>query len=251
MAGERDIDDLSVINIARLLQSLDEDANPENGIAITQDASTALTDAAVFDSTEEGAVEDVVSQVYGAERQAVSAEQAMSHFINTLSANADSDGTLEQLSYVVGADEVFTGDSLFVDQDTFSMTLNGEVHTGTASVNEGVYQLSGTQDTWFVSVDDTADEKLVCIENVPTSVADCKSDLYQVFTDEAQAIAFNAPQNITEAEAPSELEIEVATDAAESSASIDQTIDQPEESIAELSLEELFPPCADGITNCR
>jgi len=189
MAAEGGIDDPSVVNIARLLQSLDEDADPENGIVIPEATSDILVNATIFDATDDSAPESVVRQVYGDDRTAVSAEQAVAHFVDTLSTNAQSDGTLEQLSYIVGVDENFDGESLFIDQDTFSITLDGEVHTGVASVNEGVYQLSGTQDTWFVSVNDTEDAKLACIESVPTAIVDCESGLYQVFTEEAQALA--------------------------------------------------------------
>ena len=238
MSVEGEIDDPVVVNIARLLQSLDEDADPENGIVIPQAANIAFTEFDIFDAMNESALESVVSQVHGDSRAVVSADQAISHFVDTLSTNAESNGTLDQLSYIVSVDETYNSESLFVDQDTFSMTLDGEVHTGTVSINKGVYQLSGVQDTFFVSIDDAADKKLACIESVPTAVTDCDGDLYQVFVDEAQAMAFNASQNIAATEALPEPETGAATDANESAATTE-----------EISLEEFFPRCFDGIVD--
>ena len=42
MGIEPDINDPSVVNIARLLQSLDEDGNPDNGILISEHAASAF-----------------------------------------------------------------------------------------------------------------------------------------------------------------------------------------------------------------
>ncbi|MEB3733367.1 hypothetical protein ULF88_02705 [Halopseudomonas pachastrellae] len=44
LAGSTDINDPVVINIARLLQTLDEDGNPDNGIVIPELATTAALD---------------------------------------------------------------------------------------------------------------------------------------------------------------------------------------------------------------
>jgi len=246
MAIDGDLDDPSVVNIARLLQSLDEDANPENGIAIPQSTNEVFNDAVLLDATDNEVVESIVRQVYGETRDPVSADQAVSHFINTLSANTDSNGTLDQLSYFVGVDDTFNGENLFVDQDTFSITLDGEVHSGVASVSQGVYQLAGAQDTWFVSVDEAENTKLVCVEGVPTAIADCGDGLYQVFTEEAQAMAFNAPQSVAEAEVLLEPETGAATEAPQSSEVTDQISDQ---NGAEISLEEFFPHCSEGIVD--
>ena len=243
MAAGENIYDPSVINVARLLQSLDEDANPENGIAIPQSTNDLLSDPAVFDATDYNAVESVVHLVYGDNRQAVGVEQAVSHLVDTLSANAGGDATLEQLSYIAAVDGPFNGESLFVDQNTFSLTLDGEVHTGSASNNEGVYQLSGTQGAWFVSVDDVEDKKFACIAVVPTAVASCDDNLYQVFTDEAQAMAFNAMQSVAGAEVLPEPEAAAATDISEA---IEQPVGQP---VDEISLQELFPVCSEGVVD--
>ena len=54
MAFSQDVTDPDVINIARLLQSLDEDSDPENGISIPADAAAAFTEATIFDFTDDG-----------------------------------------------------------------------------------------------------------------------------------------------------------------------------------------------------
>jgi len=204
MVASDNVNDPSVVNIARLLQSLDEDGNPENGIIISENTSSTFSDPVIYDASDDGAVDAAVSQVFGQDRAAVSADQAVSHFVDTLSANAASDGSIDQLNYIVGANGTFEGESLFVDQDNFSLTVDGAVHTGDVAINQGVYQLSNPQDTWFVSVDETAESKLACIEKAPTSVADCEDGLYHVFVEEEQAMAFNAPVDNSRAESTDE-----------------------------------------------
>jgi len=243
MVAEGGLDDPAVVNIARLLQSLDEDADPENGISIPDSVNDVFVDVTNFDATEDGAVEAAVEQVYGDSRPAVDADQAILHFVDTLSINAASNGTLEQLSYIVGVDNTFSGESLFVDQDTFAITLDGEVHSGTASINQGVYQLSSEEDTWFVSIAENEDKKLACVESVPTAIADCADGLYQVFTEETQAMAFNASQESAEVDVLLEPDTGAATEDTLSAGNIDLAVDQTTD---ELSLEELFPSCSDG-----
>ncbi|MBC2733981.1 MAG: hypothetical protein HF981_06455 [Desulfobacteraceae bacterium] len=87
-----DIDDLRVINMARLLQSLDADADPNKGIQITDAVETAFAAAMAgkgldsIDFTDDDLVEDIIQDTIAESRAmggpdlvAVSAEDAQQH----------------------------------------------------------------------------------------------------------------------------------------------------------------------------
>ncbi len=100
-------------NIARLLQSLDEDGNPDNGITIPESAA-AVSDNINFDvSTEEfennPAVINLVANSGSVTTALISAEDANAHLASTLgnggSSNVVAEGqivTLEQFTATVG-----------------------------------------------------------------------------------------------------------------------------------------------------
>jgi len=88
-------------------------------------------------------------------------------------------GGLDELNYLVPEGEAFSGENVFVDENIFGLTVDGEVHEGTASVSNGVYQLG------FVSVNETDEGQLACFAKSPVAVADCDGDLYHVFKDGA------------------------------------------------------------------
>ena len=190
VAASDDITDPMVINIARLLQSLDEDNDPENGILIPGQVAEVFTDTAVFDPTDDQSVDNIVQQLYGTDRQTVSVELAVNHFVDSLSAAAGSTGSLDQLHYLVPADGVFAGGTLFVDQQSFDLSVDGESHTGSVSINHGVYQFQSNTDQWFVSISNATEVPLACVAKSPVSVADCNGDLYHLFKDQQLAIDF-------------------------------------------------------------
>ena len=95
--GARDENNPAVINIVRLLLTLDQDRDPENGITIIQEISDALADASIlFNQTPEafssdpGVLEAVgtVNGVYGTygegERSLCTQEEASSHLAESL-----------------------------------------------------------------------------------------------------------------------------------------------------------------------
>lgn len=273
MVSTTDVTDPEVVNIARLLQSLDEDANPDNGISIPEESSDIFVETEVFDAESDAAVVEMVDRVYGDRRAVVTSEQALTHFVSTLSANANSDASLDQLHYIVPAGGPFIGDSLYVDENNFSLAVDGEVHTGSTSVNQGVYQLSGADEFWFVSVSESEQNKLACIDKAPVAVTECSGDLYHVFKDEQQALDFGAIEetNRGSGELPSaaELVTGAATDEQDINAAPSigaaglenaeetnsQSSIQPEEVATvivaeqvagEVDLESLFPRCDVG-----
>ena len=183
--------DPQVINIARLLQSLDEDSDPSNGIIIAAPAPGALSESMAFDGRDDDAVTAIVEQVFAGEREAVTEAAAEAHLIESLSADTGSVESLGQWQYLVAENATFGGDSLYVSQTDFTLTLDGEVHNGGVTVHEGVYYLEGTEQDWFVSVADEDESKLACIAASPTAVASCVDPIFHVFQEEQEAVSFN------------------------------------------------------------
>jgi len=227
MGASQNVTDNDVVNIARLLQSLDEDSNPANGISISKQVAAAFNQTEVFNADDDAALTAAVDKAFNGEREAVTALAAESHLIETLSAGANSVATLGQLQYLVPLNEAFVGDSLFIDGNNYELTDNGgETESGIAIVQSGVYQLLGEQDSWFVSVMDTDEAKFACIAKSPKPVADCSGNVYQVFDEEQQALAFAGSGNNS------------GSDAFDIGAAM--------ESIEEETTEELFPVCQPG-----
>ena len=153
MGASQNVTDNDVVNIARLLQSLDEDSNPANGISISKQAAAAFKQTEVFNADDDAALTAAVDKAFNGEREVVTALAAESHLIETLSAGANSVATLGQLQYLVPLNEAFVGDSLFIDGNNYELTDDGgETESGIAVLQSGVYQLLGEQDSWFVSV---------------------------------------------------------------------------------------------------
>lgn len=256
MAGSDDITDPSVVNIARLLQSLDEDSNPDNGISIPAGAAYSFTETAIFDATDDAAVDAVVSQLYSDGRQAVSADQAIAHFVDSLSADTGSEATLDQLQYIVPVGAAFDGESLYVDDRNFTLSIDGEDHSGTTTVINGVYQLAGADDQWFVSVQD-ANTRLACISKAPEAVSECSGDTYHVFKEEQAALDFSAADsNRAESQNSTNVNSGPATGAATDESDIAQQVDVADQNSTatstpastgdEVTLRDLFSECAPG-----
>lgn len=255
MAASESVTDPSVVNIARLLQSLDEDSDPDNGITIPADAADSFTETSIFDAADDGAVDDIILQLYGTERQAVSADQAVAHFVDSLSADSGSTPVLNQLQYIVPIGAAFEGESLYVDEQNFTLSVAGESHTGTTTVKNGVYQLAGNEDHWFVSVYEGVTFTLACVAKAPQAVYDCNGDVYRVFDEEQAAWNFSNTQDYTRAEVEADSEVTsglvigAGTDVVDAEVENSQpvaVVDQAPASTEELTLEELFPDCAAG-----
>lgn len=240
MVATDDIADPEVLNIARLLQSVDADSNPGNGITISEGVASAFSEAVIFDSTNDRAVDDAVEQVFGGARGAVSAAQALDHFVSAMSSAAGSSGVLDKLHYIVPHGKDFTGDSVYVDEQNFTLSIDNQVHSGSASVSHGVYQFESADNRWFVSIDDlvTTDGQLACFSKSPVAVVDCDGDLYHVFKEEQGAIAFGSKVDTAD------LSIGAATEGAATEEPA-APVESAELENAEL-LAALFPPCDAG-----
>ena len=192
IADSDDVSDAAVINVARLLQSLDEDSDPSNGIVISESTNSVFDEAQIFDVADDNAVDILVDQAFNREREAVSAQAAMSHFIETLSENANSEESLGQLQYLVALNETYSGDTLLIDGESYELTRAGVTESGNTGIHNGVYQLEGGRETLFVSVEAKNNIKTACIAKAPKPVVDCKNGVYRVFEEEQLAMAFNS-----------------------------------------------------------
>ncbi|ARN75054.1 hypothetical protein BST96_13585 [Oceanicoccus sagamiensis] len=95
IAGASDISDMKVQNIARLLISLDEDGNPDNGITITEQGKSAAQGATVdfsaVDFSEQ--VADLVAASGAGDGEVASLEKVQAHLEVNLGDN-DGDGVI-------------------------------------------------------------------------------------------------------------------------------------------------------------
>ena len=99
------INQVSVVNMLRLLQSLDEDGEPENGIKVPAIAHDLADNLKVdFSSSEfDNQVADLIVMSGGINQQLITAEDAIYHFENTLNAlNNQELGNCEKSHALVG-----------------------------------------------------------------------------------------------------------------------------------------------------
>jgi hypothetical protein len=88
LAGSDDTSDSTVVNIIRLLQSLDEDGNPDNGITITDAAKIVATqvdfELSIDDFESSAAVTNLVANSGSTNIVLISKNDAIAHFEDTL-----------------------------------------------------------------------------------------------------------------------------------------------------------------------
>ena len=88
LAGSDDTSDSTVVNIIRLLQSLDEDGNPDNGITITAAAKSVATqvdfELSIIDFASSSAVTTLVANSGSTNTVLISQYDAIAHFEDTL-----------------------------------------------------------------------------------------------------------------------------------------------------------------------
>lgn len=86
--GSDDTSDPTVVNIIRLLQTLDEDGDPDNGISITETAKNSATQVdftlSINDFESSSAVSDLVANSGSTNTTLVSRNEAIAHFEDTL-----------------------------------------------------------------------------------------------------------------------------------------------------------------------
>lgn len=178
------LDSPLVILIARLLQSLDSDANPDNGIEITKDALTA-TEGFTFDDfdnldTFETALQSLLYLVRDAEVPlvVVSEEQARDHLEESLVAVGEIDAPIDEPpldeptpipapTYSLGGVLVnLTPVDRFISPDSFEL-ING--------VNSDSVVVAGATTFIFPTAINSGDNYDIAITTEPTDL-DCQLD---------------------------------------------------------------------------
>ncbi|MFT6264433.1 MAG: Leucine-rich repeat (LRR) protein [Oleiphilaceae bacterium] len=100
LVGTTIVDDLAVVNIARLLQSLDIDGNPNNGIEIASKAHKTAEDMTIdFEHVNfDARITNLVVNSGSLNTTLVSKEIALNHFMTSLGllSDVDSDGVLDE-----------------------------------------------------------------------------------------------------------------------------------------------------------
>lgn len=143
IAGVEDVNDTTVVNIIRLLQTLDQDGNPDNGITITESAHNTATTQVNFSL---GEVEFAGSDAVTAFISNAGQNTPVTGLVNTADAIAHFESQLQ----AIGFSSLIAGSyQSQVDGDAFptEFVLNDD-NTGSWS-----YQEEGGSITWSVSSD--------------------------------------------------------------------------------------------------
>lgn len=253
LAKTDDIESPEVVNILRLLQTIDEDNNPDNGIVIPQAArDNVLAPSFSFGGSVDmdTVISNAITQTYGEEREIVDSEAAVDHLIDTLTERAGdpqaADWDVEFL-YLVEDDLAFDGSYLSIRETDFELNLNNVWQYGTIVEHFGVFELDGDIDRQFFTPGfDAAGEKAGCLAMRPYAVTECQDNgqLYKVFSSEAAAkeysdlqLAANSAESTNTAE-PTEPEIQAALPETENTTDADPS--NPDL----LAPEDIFPGCS-------
>ena len=159
IVGTDDPTDTTVVNMIRLLQTLDEDGDPSNGITITEAARAAGTsvDFALDADEFEDAVSSLVESSTG-QTELVSSESAVAHFQGTLS---DSGVTFESIqgSWQLAEGEVI----LHFLPDGRYLAVQWQEENGMEGYEYGTY-VARDGNVTFTTVENTDGDALTCEE---------------------------------------------------------------------------------------
>lgn len=199
IAQSDDIENEKTINLLRLLQSMDVDQNPRNGITIPQSAHEKVkTSQIAFDGSFDAEVfiSTIVSLAYTAERLLVDEDTAVNHFVNTLSREVQGEAIDVEnypLTFLVARDDVYRGDFLSVQNGQYALNLNGNWESGVSGQNYSVMRLkSSSGQNRFVTSGTSDNQLFFCINSRPTAIRACEGrELFAVFADQAAAHSFS------------------------------------------------------------
>lgn len=258
LAGTDDIESPEVVNILRLLQSIDEDGDPDNGIVIPPAAhDNVLAPAFSFAGSVDmdTVIGNVITQTYGVEREIVDAQKAVDHLIDTLSERASDPLAASwdvEFLYLVEDDQVFDGSYLSIREADFELNLNNVWQYGTIGENSGVFELVGDNDRQFFAPGlDAQGSRAGCLASRPYAVAECNGSgqLFSVFDSEAAAKEFSDLQlaasagGAAETVEQTEPEFQAALTGTEEGANGEA----PNPDL--LTPEDLFPACSASLVD--
>ena len=217
LAQTDNIDAPEVVNILRLLQSIDVDSDPENGIQIPAAARERIQAPKISFSGMvdiDGVISDATMSTYGTAREIVPAEQAVDHLLDTLSSRAGDYRTsgwdVENLylvpdGRVLPEGELFDESRLSINDTAYELKLGDEIQTGSTEKNQGVYELSsdGKRQFFTPGLGENG-QRLGCLASRPSPVNECDSvgQVYRVFLTLAAARNFSERPLTETAESP-------------------------------------------------
>ncbi len=185
IAGSYDTTNSTVVNILRLLQTLDEDGNPDNGITITDTAKVSATqvDFSLSESAFEtsSAVVNLVANSGSSNATLISSDDAISHFEEQLEESDISFGKL------IGPWELPNESVIFMYlPDGRYFAIQWEEENNFVGFERGTYQESDTEIT-FNTLQNNDGEALVC--NEPSS-STCSGEVWG-FSVSGNALTLN------------------------------------------------------------
>ena len=172
VANTSNTEDTLVVNILRLLQTLDADGDPSNGIEITQTAHEAAEGVELDLNAEDFAFQtktlEFLDEAVGADAELVDTETAVAHFTASLELSdeapdyAFSSSKLNNQTYFLVTEQELTSartvydlDSLDFYQGEVSYLRGEEEVTGVYEVENGFLHLTlddGSDDIWIAII---------------------------------------------------------------------------------------------------
>lgn len=148
---EADVDDTSVINMARFLQTLDEDDNPDNGIEITEQVHNDATDVSI-DFSDTLQFESDVSSI--TTKTLVSESDAVSHLEENLPYYTQSDLNGKWISASLKTPQVGTSAPEDFGYDVDKLDVSDGVATITTIATPPSDGSSGDSDTFSIGLNE-------------------------------------------------------------------------------------------------
>ncbi len=216
IAGTNNTNDIEVVNILRLLQTLDDDNDPSNGIEITQAIHLAAKNISLnfnSDSFEsDPTTQEFLKLALNNENQLISSEQAISHFQSSLSQTEESptfDFSASRVSnqtfFLVDADKTSESrigtqlDSLYLYQNDVSYFKDGELITGSYEIENGFLHISiSGVDTFIAIVREENNHLVTCWSDTPLGSLLCDSEeefTFMFFNSDSASLFIDSDQN--------------------------------------------------------
>ncbi|MDO6461906.1 hypothetical protein Q4485_14435 [Granulosicoccaceae sp. 1_MG-2023] len=248
--------DTQVLNILRLLQTLDEDGDASNGISISQQAHEAAEGLELDLSSEDFATDSAtlayLQAALGTETTLIDSETALAHFTDTLNLSEESPSISftekslnNQSFYLIDQEDILaersTGELDSVSFSDTGVTLIADNSTTSASyeVSNGMLHLIGEDDsnTWISILDETDTHLVTCWADTPLGSLLCESeeDYIRMFSDSTSASYFLNPGYI---EAEAEPETGAATSGEETDGDSSSSSDNSTGDAADSDSEE-------------
>ncbi len=237
LAQVDDIEDEQAVNILRLLQTVDTDQDPSNGITIPTTAhETVIVPKFSFNGSldVEDFLGDIVAQIHDDGRTLVDEDEAVEHLVDTLSQVAASEEIAQEaapLTYLVKVGGEYEGAFLSLQDAGYSLNVDNNWEQGTVQQAHNVLQLKSEQsgNSFLTSGYDENNQPLFCFGSRPYPVAECAENgqLYAVFEDESSAQAYAIADEVAEGsgEEPSIGAAEEESNTAEPEANQTDTVD--------------------------